>query len=124
MLTPATARTGSASSCYSLGSYRPAAGDAPCSFCPKPQQLPTEQTATLVSHSDPWYEVSSLVVVGAGGRSLHRRPHSVVVVLTDKDAGQLPQRSHVERLEQLALVGLEQRRNPNANTANLFIFQS
>lgn len=75
-------------------------------------------------HPDPWDEVSSLVVVGAGGRSLHGGPHSVLVVLTDKDAGQLPQRSHVERLKQLALVGSEQRGNPNADTTNLFIAQS
>lgn len=58
-----------------------------------------------MSHSESWYEVSSLVVVGAGWRSLHRRPHPVLVVLADEDARQLPQGGHVERLEQLALIG-------------------
>lgn len=61
----------------------------------------------VVSHSESWYEVSSLVVVGAGWRSLHRRPHPVLVVLADEDARQLPQGGHVERLEQLALIGSE-----------------
>lgn len=108
MLTPATARTGSASSCSSLGSDTPAAahgsGAAACGL----NLSSYPQTATVGSHPDAGDEVSSLVVVGAGGRSLHRRPHSVLVVLADKDARKLPQRSHVERLEQLALIGAEQ----------------
>lgn len=107
MLTPATARTGSASSCYSLGSRGPAAahgGDA-LQLLPQTSADPSRQTITLVSHPDPWDEVSSLVVVGAGGRPLHRRAHAVFVVLTDENARQLPQRRHVERLEQLALIG-------------------
>lgn len=111
MLTPATARTGSASSCSSLGSYRPAAahgGDAlqllPQTSALASRQTISQQTITPVSHPDPWDEVSSLVVVGAGGRPLHRRPHAVFVVLTDKNARQLPQRRHVETLEQLALI--------------------
>lgn len=83
--------------------------ETPCSSWPEPQQSPTEQTTPPVSHSDPWDEVSSLVVVGAGGRSLHGRAHPVFVVLADKDARQFPQRSHVERLKQLALIGLEQK---------------
>lgn len=61
-----------------------------------------------MSHSDSWYEVSSLVVVGAGRGPLHRRPHAVLVVLADEDARQLPQGGHVEGLEQLALIGPEQ----------------
>lgn len=107
MLTPATARTGSASSCYSLGSYRPAAahGRDALQLLPKTSAATYRQTITLASHPDPWDEVSSLVVVGAGGRPLHGRPHAVFVVLTDENARQLPQRSHVEGLEQLALIG-------------------
>lgn len=62
------------------------------------------------SHSQARYEVSPLVVVGAGCGSLHRRPHAVLVVLADEDAGQLPQGGHVERLKQLALFGREDRR--------------
>lgn len=112
MFTPVTARTGSASSCYSLGSYRPAAahGRDALQLLPKTSAMASrqtliQQTITLVPHPDPWDEVSSLVVVGAGGRPLHGRPHAVFVVLTDKNARQLPQRSHVVRLEQLALIG-------------------
>lgn len=60
---------------------------------------------THASHSDPGNEVSSLVVVGAGGGALHRRPHAVLVILADEDARQLPQGGHVERLKQLALNG-------------------
>lgn len=112
MLTPATARTGLASSCYSLGSYRPAAAHSrdALQLLPKTSAIASrktiiKQTITRVSHPDPWDEVSSLVVVGAGGRPLHGCPHAVFVVLTDKNARQLPQRSHVERLEQLALIG-------------------
>ena len=61
------------------------------------------------SHSDPRDKVSSLVVVGAGRGSLHRRSHAVLVVLTDKDARQLPQGRHVEGLEYLALVTQRER---------------
>ena len=57
-----------------------------------------------MSHSHSRYEVSPLVVVGAGGGPLHRRPHTVLVVLADEDARQLPQGSHVERLKELALL--------------------
>lgn len=119
MLTPATARTGCAFSCCSLGSSRPAAAHGRDTLQLLPQTSavththPTkERTARLGSHSDPRDEVSSLVVVGAGGRSLHRRAHSVFVVLADKDARQLPQRSHVEGLKQLALIGLERKMKP------------
>lgn len=87
-----------------------------------PQTYTTEQTQHT-SYSDPGDEVSSLVVVGAGGRSLHRRPHSVFVVLADEDAWQLPQRCHVEGLKKLALIGSQQRRSPDVqNTTHLLIF--
>lgn len=56
------------------------------------------------SHSESRDEVSSLVVVGAGGRPLHRRAHAVLVVLADEDARQLPQSRHVEGLKELALT--------------------
>lgn len=89
-----------------------------------PQTLNTQQTEQA-SHSDPGDEVSSLVVVGAGRGSLHRRPHSVFVVLADEDARQLPQRRHVEGLKQLALIGSHQRWNPDANTpAHFWILSS
>lgn len=102
----------------SFGSYRPAAAHGRHSAASAQNlssqlqtQTITKQTAKLVSHSDSWDEVSSLVVVCAGRRPLHRRPHAVFVVLTDKNAWQLPQRSHVERLKQLALIGSEKKYN-------------
>lgn len=55
------------------------------------------------THSDARDEVSSLVVVGAGSSALHRCSHTVLVVLADENARQLPQRCHVEGLKQLAL---------------------
>lgn len=55
-------------------------------------------------HSESGDEVAPLVVVGAGRRPLHRRPHAVLVVLTDEDAWQLPEGGHVEGLKQLTLM--------------------
>lgn len=123
----------SASSCYSLGPHRPAAAygrQTRCSYRPRP---PTQLNhikkvealcvcrGAFVSHSDSWNEVSSLVVVGAGRRSLHRRPHAVLVVLTDEDTRQLPQGGHVERLEELTLVDAEKKEQGLSNVPVLTV---
>lgn len=92
-----------ASSCYSVGPYGPAAAYGQQTLQLPPTTSMFYVSAVFVSHSDSRYEVSSLVVVGAGGRSLHRRAHAVLVVLADEDARQLPQGGHVEGLENLAL---------------------
>ena len=45
------------------------------------------------------------IVVRTGGRSLSRCSHTVQVVLTDKQTGQLPEGGHVESFKHLSLVG-------------------
>lgn len=48
-------------------------------------------------------EVASLVVVCAGCSSLHRRAHTISVVLTDEDGRQLPECGHVVGFKNLTL---------------------
>lgn len=104
-----------ASSCYSLGPngqrqstvIRHTAAAAQDRHIYPPCLTPPCSSNVLASHSEPRYEVSPLVVVGAGCSSLHRRAHAVLVVLADEDARQLPQSGHVVRLKELALIGSE-----------------
>ena len=50
---------------------------------------------TIQTYSDARDVISSGVVFSGGCRSLHRRAHSIPIVLTHKDAWQVPQFSHV-----------------------------
>lgn len=56
-----------------------------------------------------YLETGDLVTTGkelsVHRRSLGRSTHTVLVVLTDKDAGEVPELGHVESLKDLALVG-------------------
>mmetsp|Transcript_8789 Transcript_8789/g.19192 ORF Transcript_8789/g.19192 Transcript_8789/m.19192 type:complete len:336 (-) Transcript_8789:361-1368(-) len=54
---------------------------------------------------DPRHVVAARVVVVARRRALLGRAHAVLVVLAHVDQRQLPERRHVERLEELPLVG-------------------
>lgn len=113
---------GSAPSCSSLGYTGQLQRTADTlQLLPKTTDRSPQTEGSLAPHPDPWDEVSSLVVVGAGGCSLHRRPHPVFVVLADEDAGQLPQRSHVEGLKQLALMGSEPGWKPTAKANPVFL---
>lgn len=49
--------------------------------------------------------MSSLVVVQIGSTAGGGGTHGIMVVLAHKDNGELPQHSHVVRLEKLALIG-------------------
>ena len=49
--------------------------------------------------------LSTLVVVGDGGGTVSGGTHTVLVVLTTEDDGQLPEAGHVVGLEDLTLVG-------------------
>lgn len=114
-----------ASSCYSLGLFRPAAEYSQWRHTAATAQDPEvhqHHKHKVASHPESWNEVAPLVVVCAGWSSLHRRPHAVPVVLTDEDARQLPQSGHVKGLKQLALVGSERTSeclNINSFTASL-----
>ena len=56
------------------------------------------------SYLDTGDRIASSVVRGVGGRSLGRGTHTVLVVLANEDAGQIPKLSHVECFEDLTLV--------------------
>lgn len=55
-----------------------------------------------------YLETGDLITTGeelsVHGRSLGRSTHTVLVVLTDKDTGEVPELGHVESLKDLALV--------------------
>ena len=48
--------------------------------------------------------IASRVIFRIGRTPFSRRAHSVLVVLADKDNGEVPQLGHIERLKHLALV--------------------
>ena len=76
------------------------------------------------THLDSRNVVSSGVKLGVGCSTVLGRTHTVVIVLTDEETGELPQSSHVEGLKDLALVGCSITIHSDTDTIRVVVLES